>query len=99
MQDIGLSKMLVALRKELWDAQLDAEGKDIKFIVNDVELELQLTVTEKEGAEGGIKFWVLNAKAAAETSSQAVQKIKLKLSPKKASGGPVEVSDRDTRPK
>lgn len=99
MEGIELSAMLVALRQELQVAQQDAMGKEIKFVVNEVELELQLTVAKKAGMEGGVKFWVCNAKASGEYSSQSVQKIKLKLTPETADGKPLKVSDKDTRTK
>jgi len=92
MENIELSTMLVALRRELAEAQQEAEDKDIKFVVNDVELELQLTVGKKGSAEGGVKFWVGNVNAGGEYSSQSVQKIKLKLTPKTRGGEPIEAS-------
>jgi len=99
MENIELSTMLMALREELGKAQQEAEGKDIKFVVNDVELELQLTVSKDVNAKTGVKFLVFNAEAGGKLSSQSVQKIKLKLTPETGSGKPVKVSDTTTKPK
>ena len=99
MEGVELSKMLASLRTELSKAQLEGEGKDVKFAVEDVELELQLTVTEEGGGKAGVKFWVVSAEAAGKEISQSVQKIKLKLTPEPAgeAGESLKVARRGGR--
>lgn len=91
MENIELSEMLGQLREELLKARDNIEGSDLKFQVDDIEIELQI-VTSK-GTSGGIKFFV---EAGGNVSQAKTQKLKLKLKPKTPTG-PLEVS-RD-RPK
>lgn len=83
---IPLSSMIQQLRRELEVAQKEGNGKDLRFEVGDIELELQLGVTDETKANGGIKVWVLNANLEGKAASQTVQKVKLKLTPKGAGG-------------
>ena len=98
MSGVELSRMLASLRAELWKAQQEGDSQDIKFDVKDVELELQVTVADEGSGKGGVKFLVFNAEVGGKTSSQSVQKIKLKLTPKTKSGDPIAVADEDERP-
>jgi len=101
MEGVELSRMLVSLRKELGAAQQEGDGKDIKFAIDDIELELQLTVTEEVGGEAGVKFWVVNAETSGKVTSQSIQKIKLNLKPEslkpEPKGHPLKVGDDDIR--
>ncbi len=96
MEGVELSKMLASLRKELGAAQQEGDGKDIKFVINDIALELQLTVTKEDGGEAGIKFWVVNAEISDKVTSQSIQKIKLNLKPE-TNGKTTKVADKDKR--
>jgi len=89
---LELSTMLSALRAELCASQQEAQGKDIKFSVEDVELEIQLTVANDDVVKGGVKFWVANVGAESKESVQITHKIKLKLKPENPSGGSVKVN-------
>ncbi len=101
MEGVELSRMLVSLRKELGAAQQEGDGKDIRFAIDDVELELHLTVTKEAGAEAGVKFWVVNAETGGKVTSQSIQKIKLNLKPESLKPGPkgypLKVDDVDIR--
>ena len=76
MGNIELSEMIGQLRKELLIARDEIQGSDLKFRVDDIEIELQI-VTSK-GANGGIKFFV---EAGGNVSQAQTQKLKLKLKP------------------
>ena len=99
MSAVELSSMLASLRAELGKAQAEGDGKGIKFEVKDVELELQVTVSEDTDVKGGVKFHIFNASVGEKVSSQSIQKIKLKLTPTISSGGDVRVSDKGRKPK
>lgn len=93
MENIELSEMIGQLREELLKARGQIEGSDLKFQVEDIEIELQI-VTSK-GASGGIKFFV---EAGGNMSQAQTQKLKLKLKPVGRDGkGEVLVSDPDRR--
>lgn len=79
----GLAEVISALREELNTAKQNAENEDIRFNINNVEIELQTVVEMEGGVEGGgkIKFWVLDidAKASGKYKNAVTQKIKLSL--------------------
>ena len=76
---LELAEMIKGLRAQLAEAQREGEDKDIRFTVEDVELELQITA-EKQ-ASGGIsaKFYVLTSKLDGSKTDRISQKLKLKL--------------------
>jgi hypothetical protein len=90
--------MIKGLRAQLAEAQREGEDKDIRFTVEDVELELQI-IAEKQ-ASGGIaaKFYVLTSKLDGSKKDTVTQKLKLKLKVGKADGKPLEVADNVQRP-
>jgi hypothetical protein len=96
--DITLSEMLAELREELLKAQRQGTGSDLKFQVDDIEVELQVATTKGGKGGGGVKLWVFNATAEGNASKTATQKLKLKLKLAPGSDGkPVNVGDKDKR--
>ena len=94
MDKIPLSEMLAELRKELLEAKLEGQGSDLKFLIEDIEIELQIATTKEAGIDGGVKFWVYNAEAEVNASQAQTQKLKLKLKPKTPTGTLEVASDR-----
>ena len=94
MDKIPLSEMLAELRKELLEAKLEGQGSDLKFLIEDIEIELQIATTKEAGVDGGVKFWVYNAEAKVDISEARTQKLKLKLKPKTPTGTFEIASDR-----
>jgi hypothetical protein len=76
---IPLPKMLAQLRSDLFAARAEGEDKTLRFLVEDIELELQMATTQEKEGGIGIKFWVLNADAKGKDSAVATQKLKLRL--------------------
>jgi len=76
---IPLPAMLAQLRSDLLEAKAEGEGKDLRFFVDDIEIELQMATTQDKEGGVGIKFWVLNANAKGKSGATATQKLKLKL--------------------
>ena len=95
MENIELSEMLGQLREELLKARGQSEGSDLKFQVEDIEIELQIVTTKGGKGGGGVKFWVYNAEAEVNVSQAKTQKLKLKLKPKKPTGEDFDVGDQD----
>jgi hypothetical protein len=54
---IGLKETLEALRIELSQAILVSEGKEIRFKMGEIELEMQIFVENSKDGKGGVKFW------------------------------------------
>ena len=75
---------------ELNEAMDDAEGERLRFELGPVELSLTVTVGREATPGAKIRFWVIEAGADAKISREAVQEIKLVLTPRdmKAPLGP-----------
>ncbi|MDD5395262.1 MAG: hypothetical protein PHE17_19745 [Thiothrix sp.] len=80
-QKLELAEVMKALREEIKQAEWAAQGHGLKFNLNNIEVEFQTVVEKEGGLEGGIKFWVLEAKASGKYKKSATQKIKLSLTP------------------
>jgi hypothetical protein len=95
---IPLAKMLAQLRAELLDAQEEGKGKDLRFLVDDIEIELQIATTQEDTGGIGIKFWVVNANANLKDAEVKTQKVKLKLSAVDGAGNrAVKIASADTQ--
>jgi hypothetical protein len=88
---LELADVIKALRDELTTAKIAGVGKDIRFTVNNVEIELETVVTKEKNAELGMKFWVVDAKAVGKYQNAFKQKIKLSLKPITPDGKELEV--------
>jgi hypothetical protein len=90
MGGLELASVLRELRVELNVAMGDADGERLRFELGPVELTLTVTVGREAGPGAKIRFWVIEAGADAKLSREAVQEIKLVLSPRdmKAPLGP-----------
>ncbi|MBF0346085.1 MAG: hypothetical protein HQL81_00315 [Magnetococcales bacterium] len=92
---IELSSAIANLRDELLTAQHQGNNKEIRFKVEEIDLDLSVAATKTGGVEAGVKFWVIDAKAKGEVKSESIMKVRLKLKPMNSDGGsPVLVSDR-----
>lgn len=90
MNDIDLASVVRQLRSELNEAMGEAEGERVRFELGPVELSLTVTVGREAAPSARIRFWVIEAGADAKISREAVQDIKLVLTPRdtKAPPGP-----------
>lgn len=93
---LELSDMIVALRKEIQQAQAKAVKEDLKFTVDSVEIEAQVTVSMEGSGKAGVKwkFWIFSeadAEIAGKVGHEKVQTIRLTLTPEQDSGKPVKV--------
>jgi hypothetical protein len=102
MARIELSEMLVGLRKELHEAQVKAEKENLKFKVDSIDVEMQVTVSKEAKGEGKVswKFWVfgeVEGKAAAEVARENVQTIRLRMTPEQG-GEPLRLTGEGEKP-
>lgn len=81
MDKIPLADMLIELRSELNRAQQAGEGQALRFRIETIDLELQITVTEGDEVSAGFKFWVVNGDAKSQVTAQSLHKLHLKLNP------------------
>jgi hypothetical protein len=90
---IPLAKAIQDLRNELLQAVAEGEGKELRFKLDPVELELSLGMTYKGGANAGVKFWVLDLGAKGDLERATTHKLKLKLNPVDKNGNQFMVRD------
>jgi hypothetical protein len=81
MGGLELASVIRQLRAELNEAMDEAEGERLRFELGPVELSLTVTVGREATPGAKIRFWVIEAGADAKISREAVQDIKLVLSP------------------
>ena len=93
---IPLAEVVQELRRQLQQATKAAEGEDLRFTVEDLELELQVVVTKDVSAKAGFSFSVLLGQGSAEASAgyekSLVQTVKIKLRPNPSNGKALNLS-------
>ena len=100
MDKIPLSEMLAELRKQLLEAQEVGKDAPLKFVIEDVELEVQLATTKGVDGGVGVKFWVYNADAKVEASDVKTQKLKLQLRVVGSDGrSPAQIAGEGAKPR
>jgi hypothetical protein len=87
--DIELADLLSALRSEIDRARTNAAGKDVRFKINSIDLELQVTVEKTAEASAGVRFWVVSAGGRGSARSAETHLVKLSLTAETDTGGPV----------
>ena len=100
MTEIPLAKAIAELRSELQQAILAGAGEPLRFELDSIDLELQVTMSARGSAEAKVGFWsVLTAGTSAEYTRGSVHKLTLKLSPRHtdAADGTVLIGDKDLR--
>jgi len=81
MSGVELASVLRQLRSELNEALDDAEGERLRFELGPVEVSLTVTVSREAAPGAKVRFWVVEAGADARLSRDAIQDIKLTLTP------------------
>ncbi len=86
---VELAQVIGQLRQELSTAM--REGKDLRFELGPVELELTVAVSKEAGPNAKVRFWVIELGVDGKVSSQATQRITLTLDPRRrgAAGKPL----------
>lgn len=88
-----LSEVVEQLRNELAQAVTKSEGKDIRFKVNEIEVELKTVIEESATMEGSFNFSVLKFGGGLSDKNAETQTIKLKLEPINTTAEPGEDND------
>jgi hypothetical protein len=83
---VPLAKMIQDLRAELLAAVAEGEGKELRFKLQPIELDLELAVTWTGEANGGVKFWVVEFGAKGGVEKGMTQRVKLVLDPVNSAG-------------
>jgi hypothetical protein len=90
---VPLAAMIRQLRTELTAAITAAEGKELQFALGDVELELEVGVSNEGTADAGVRLWVLTLGGNGTHRAEHVQRVKVILTPLRngGSGDPKDV--------
>ena len=78
---VELASVIRQLRVELNEALAHAEGERLRFQLGPVEMTLTVSVSREATPGAKVRFWVIEAGADAKVSREAVQDIKLVLTP------------------
>lgn len=81
VEAVSLPDLIFQLRGDLYRATWQGEGKDPKFVVGPVELELTVVVDSSRGAGASAALCVLDVSAEGKKSTQTTHRIKLTLQP------------------
>lgn len=93
MSNIRLNEMIRELRSELLIAKGEAEDEELRFQVEDIEIELEIMTSKKADGSGKIEFFVCTAELGGELAQSSKQKLKLRLKPQTPEGD-LEVNSR-----
>jgi len=94
-RNIELTQVIVDLRSELQKAIEEGKGKDLRFLLKEIEVELKCSVKTELGGGIGAKFMVLSAGLKAKDNEEYVHTVKLKLKPVDKHGKRNLISDTD----
>lgn len=84
LQRIELSKAIAALRQELIESVLAAQGERLRFEVGEITMEFQVEMELSADAKGGVKFWVTELGAGGAVKSKDTHKVVIPLKPVRA---------------
>lgn len=97
VEDLGipLARVIQDLRQELLTAVAEGRGKELRFKLKPIELELNLAMTLKGEGNLGVKFWVIELGGKAGSDKTSTHRLKLVLDPVDSTGGEYQVRDKD----
>ena len=97
-QRIGLQEAISALRTELIESVIGAQGERLRFAVGEITMEFQIEVERSIEAKGGLKFYVAELGASGTEKDKKVHKVVIPLKPIRADGKPILTGSDDDLP-
>lgn len=97
-EGIGVGEAVQALRDELMAAAVAGADSDVKFEVGAIEMEFGFTLTKEGSAKVGLsKIFssVVSADVSGKVAKEDVHRVKLVLTPKDSTGGPLLISNQE----
>jgi len=92
---VSLAEAIRQLRDEIRAAVVEADGQDIVFVPQSIDLELSISFTTELKAGGGLKLLaLLDLSTEAKQSDSSAHKIKLSLSVGDKDGQPIKVTPK-----
>ena len=83
---VGLAESINALRAELTQASVASTNQDLRFRVDTVNVELEVTTERVTQGEAGLKFWVVEVGGQHERSTSRTHRVTVSLTPQTPSG-------------
>ncbi|WP_426513698.1 trypco2 family protein [Dactylosporangium sp. McL0621] len=95
--ELTISDAIHSLRSQLRDAAAWAEGEELTFALDSVEVELQLTVSLARKGEAKVSLWTVVTTGGDINHTQGqTHTVRLKLTPRPGkNGGRLQLSDED----
>ncbi|MEV5961469.1 trypco2 family protein [Kribbella sp. NPDC051952] len=90
---IQLDEWLESLRGEFAAALRRGRGHEIRFVIDKVELEVEVQSHREAGAEGRIRFWVVDAAAEGKRGSSRTHRLRIAVTPVMDDGSSLQVRD------
>lgn len=90
---IELATLLSSLRSEIDRARLDSAGKEVRFRVDSIDLELQVAVEKTAEVDAGVRFWVVSMGGKGSAKSTEHHLIKMTLGAVTSTGEQVLTGD------
>ncbi len=78
---ISLEKAIKDLRTQISAAVSNAEAEDIKFELQQIELELEVAIEETSSGQVGVSAWIMSADAKQDLATTRSHIVKLLLKP------------------
>lgn len=91
--DVTVAEAIKQLRAQLAEAQREGSGKDLRFAVKSVEVELAVVLKSEVEGGVGVKAWFVEASGKTKGADETTHKVKLVLEPVGPDGNPTQVSD------
>lgn len=95
---LTVSEAIESLRSELAKAQQNGEGKDLRFTVQEVELELDVLLDVEADGKAKANVWLVAGEVKGKVSNSHAHKLKIKLQPLQKGNQPLEVSGTSSQP-
>jgi hypothetical protein len=92
VSNVPLAGAIRQLRAELTEAMQHAEDEELRFALGDIELEVQLEVSQEAKGDAGIRFWLVSLGGSAGTSRASTHTMRLTLTPETSEGKQPRVS-------
>ncbi|MET8977448.1 trypco2 family protein [Streptomyces sp. NPDC004539] len=88
-----LSEAIAAVRAGLTAAKTEGTGSDVRFVPDEVVLDLSIELRRSRKAGGGVKAYVLSADASGESAGTRAQRVTVRFRVTDANGDPLPVGD------
>ncbi|MCO6459719.1 MAG: hypothetical protein J5I93_30880 [Pirellulaceae bacterium] len=91
---IPLRDVANQLREEIDNLRRESENQQLRFLVDEAEVELQVGLTFDGGGKIGFNCWLYSVEAGANIERATVQTIRLKLKPRASDSSPTPAADK-----